>query len=193
MKASNVVTFIFGAAVGSAATWYFAKKRYELIVQEELKSIKDAFDCKDEVSEEDDEEEEEESGSLADVASQATDSFTSYSNILTNLGYMNTNTKITDVKKAPYVITPDDFGEIDDYTQISFTYYSDKVLADDNDEIVKNIDDIVGIESLNHFGQYEDDSVFVRNDRLKCDYEILLDSRAYSEVLAEKPYIREVL
>ena len=41
-------------------------------------------------------------------------------------------------------------------------------------------DDVVGMESLTHFGEYEDDSVFVRNDRLKCDYEILMDERTYS-------------
>ena len=45
------------------------------------------------------------------------------------------------------------------------------------------MDEIVGEESLNHFGEYEDDSVFVRSDRLKCDYEILLDQRNYSDVV----------
>ena len=30
------------------------------------------------------------------------------------------------------------------------------------------MDEIVGKESLNHFGEYEDDSVFVRNDRLSA-------------------------
>ena len=30
--------------------------------------------------------------------------------------------------------------------------------------------------------RYEDDSVFVRNDVMKCDYEILLDHRNYKDV-----------
>jgi hypothetical protein len=50
------------------------------------------------------------------------------------------------------------------------------------------VDDVVGFESLNRFGEYEDDSVFVRNDRLKCDYEILLDRRKYSDVVNKKPH-----
>lgn len=33
------------------------------------------------------------------------------------------------------------------------------------------------------------DSVFVRNDRLKADYEILADPRSYADVLREKPYL----
>ena len=48
----------------------------------------------------------------------------------------------------------------------------------------------IGKDSLTHFGEYEDDSVFVRNDRLKADYEILMDQRTYAEVLQEKPYLK---
>ena len=53
------------------------------------------------------------------------------------------------------------------------------------------MDEIVGKESLNHFGEYEDDSVFVRNDRLKRDYEILLDQRNYSDVVKTMPHRME--
>lgn len=51
---------------------------------------------------------------------------------------------------------------------------------------------LLGIDSLNHFGEYEDDSVFVRNDARKCDYEILLDQRTYSEVAEDMPIQMEV-
>ena len=36
-------------------------------------------------------------------------------------------------------------------------------------------------DALDHFGEYEDDSVFVRNDRYKCNYEILKDVRTFEE------------
>jgi hypothetical protein len=88
----------------------------------------------------------------------------------------------------PYVIAPEEFGDLDDYETISLTYYADQILADDNDVIVDDIEDVVGFDSLNSFGEYEDDSVFVRNDRLKCDYEILLDQRKYSSVIRRKPH-----
>ncbi len=48
-------------------------------------------------------------------------------------------------------------------------------------DIVDDIEETVGIDSLTHFGEYEDDSVFVRNDERKCDYEILLDHRDYED------------
>ena len=41
-------------------------------------------------------------------------------------------------------------------------------------DVIEDIDRVVGKDSLTHFGEYEDDSVYVRNDRLKCEYEILL-------------------
>ena len=78
---------------------------------------------------------------------------------------------------------------MDDYETFSLSYYSDGVVADDNDDLVDDVDEVIGLESLKHFGEYEDDSVFVRNDRLKCDYEILLDQRRYSDLINRRPRI----
>ena len=89
--------------------------------------------------------------------------------------------------ERPYVIKPEEFGEFEEYETISLTYYADQVLADDNNEPVEDVEETVGFASLGHFGEYEDDSVFVRNDRLKCDYEILLDSRNYADVRKAMP------
>lgn len=36
-----------------------------------------------------------------------------------------------------------------------------------------------------HFGEYEEDAVFVRNDAKKCDYEILKDLRRFCDVLED--------
>ena len=65
---------------------------------------------------------------------------------------------------------------------ISLRYYGDKVLTDEDDVIITNVDEIIGEDSLTHFGEYEDDSVFVRNDEMKADYEILLDLRKYYDI-----------
>ena len=92
---------------------------------------------------------------------------------------------------APYIIPPEEFGENEDYDTISLTLYSDGVLADDADKPITDIDEVIGNESLEHFGEYEDDSIFVRNDKLKCDYEVLIDERKYAQVLDDKPYLKE--
>lgn len=86
----------------------------------------------------------------------------------------------------PHVIRPEAFGSLG-YEQISLSYYEDGVLADDDDEVIDDVDEVVGLDSLTRFGEFEDDAVFVRNDKYHCDYEILRVYQEYSEVAAEKP------
>jgi phage terminase Nu1 subunit (DNA packaging protein) len=194
--------FIFGAAVGSVVTWQYTKKKYEQITQEEIDSVKETF-SKLKVKSKDNESEE--NNNARTIVERAKDkpSIVEYAAKLRKQGYTNySNTdslsEDSNVSKEevdenmindkPYVISPDEFGEFDDYEKISLTYYADQVLADEDDELVEDIEETVGFESLNAFGEYEDDSVFVRNDRLKCDYEILLDQRKYSDVIKRRPH-----
>ena len=81
--------------------------------------------------------------------------------------------------EKPYVIAPEESWE-QDYPTITLTYYEgDGVLADDNDKIIDNIDELVGEDFADHFGEYEDDSVYIRNDAFKIYYEILRDYGKY--------------
>lgn len=132
--------------------------------------------------------------------------YSSYSTDTQDSGYRPFEDKFAELegkadleKKPEYyndyadIIPPENFGELDDYETSSLTYYSgDDVLADENNEIVSYQDreKLIGREALNHFGEYEEDSVFVRNDILGCDFEILLDHGKYSDVLEKMPWIR---
>ena len=92
----------------------------------------------------------------------------------------------------PHVITPEEFGENNHYDRITLTYYADHVLADENDEIIRDVEETIGFGSLNHFGEYEADIVYVQNDILKCYYEITRDLRKYEDVAGKLPYRPEV-
>ena len=182
-KTINFMIFVLGAAVGSVVTWKYVEKKYERIAQDEINSVKEVFSKRVAEFTEDTEEVQ----IKADHAKEKPN-IIEYAARLREQGY--TNYSDIEVKEEepmsvdkPYVIAPEEFGELDDYDTISLTYYADQILADDNDEIIEDIEDVVGFDSLNSFGEYEDDSVFVRNDRLKCDYEILLDQRKYSDVV----------
>lgn len=196
-KMTGFMIFVAGAAIGSAATWYYAKKKYEQIAQEEIDSVKAVFSHKQ--SDEDlreDAETEQDDVRLAAEKAKEKPSVAEYAKKLSKEGYTNYSNSetLTDEQpkfKPPYVIPPEEFGERDDYDKISLSYYADHILTDDNDEILEDVEGAIGFESLNHFGEYEDDSVFVRNERLKVDYEILLDQRKYSDVIKSKPYLME--
>lgn len=119
-----------------------------------------------------------------------------YASMLVQEGYTDYSAKkdatIGTPGDIPYVIPPEEFGEMEGYNKYSLTYYADHILTDDTDCVIDDVDSLIGFESLTHFGEYEDDSVFVRNDRTRSDYEILRSLRTYSEVIAEKPYKAEV-
>lgn len=178
----NFLIFATGAAIGSVVTWKLVKTTYEQIAQEEIDSVKEIYKAAAEealsILDEADK-------AQADYESGATDvkpDLKEYANKISELGYDGKKEEATTVSDGPYTISPEDFGEFDDYETISLTYYADGVLADEMDEEIEDVEGIVGLDSLETFGEYEDDAVFVRNDELKCDYEILADERKYSDL-----------
>lgn len=198
MKKSTIFAFLAGAAIGSVATWQFVKKKYELIAEDEIMSVKEYYRKKT-VAPYEGPETSDEADSSPDVTPKVHEKpdIMEYAAKLRTEGYTDYSGQKTEEKKVspderPYVITPDEFGEYDDYEKITLFFYEDQILADDNDVAIRNVDEIVGIDSLTHFGEYDDDAVYVRDDRKKLDYEILRSLRRYSEVLEEKPYKAEV-
>lgn len=196
-KFGGLFVFALGAAIGVAATREYFKKKYEAISQEEIYAVREFYNKKrneEQANKEDEEDkvygDENSKVELVDMDSLKGD-VDDYVETIEKLRYTNEESK--KVGPKPYVISPDEFGNSeDDYTCISLSYYEDQVLADDADHIVEDIENVVGIESLTHFGEYEEDCVYVRNDRRKCDYEILLRQEKYSDLLKRKPYLREV-
>lgn len=184
---SKLFIFAAGAAVGAVTTWKLLDRKYQEQAIQEAEEIREYY--RDKYSEiEDDSTEEVEEDDEADPDEKP--DIREYAAMVNREGYTNYAAggvreerpkEVSDVER-PYVISPEEFGETD-YKTVSLTYYKDEVLADGRNKIIKNVDDVVGIDSLDHFGEYEDDSVFVRNDAKKTDYEILLDDRAYSEII----------
>lgn len=173
----GALTFLAGGAAGFALANGLMKQKYEQRVQDEVDSIRAKLGKgRPQPEQKKDEAKEEERRT--------------YSRLTAKLGY--SQQVEPEPKQAPYVIGPDAFGEAEGYDEISLTLYADGTVTDDNDRAMSEdeIEETIGKDSLSHFGEYEADSVFVRNDRLKADYEILKDLRSYAEVLQEKPYLK---
>ena len=75
----------------------------------------------------------------------------------------------------------------DDYDCQSLICYEDGIVTNgDGSEIEKSeLNEMVGSDFSKHFGEYEDDSVFIRNDRLQMDFEIIRDRRTYAEATGQ--------
>ena len=183
-KLSSVIIFCGGVFIGGFLTWDFFKTKYEKIADEEIASVKETFEHKEPRPDKNYKVEETLKGNDA------------YINIIDSNGYRNySNTAIeTDKKggtadmelKQPYVITPEQYEDNVDYTKVSLTWYNDEVLEDDWGNVL-DPDDVIGSDALKTFGQYEKDSVFVRDDDEQIDYEVLLDTRSYKETYGHDP------
>lgn len=180
---SKFAIFAAGAAIGSAVTWKLLYDRYEQRLEEDINSYKEARSRRERMKEEESADDQEEDPGMTRAQ---------YEELIQESGYATQSEieeeGVDDVEK-PYVISPDEFNEFDDYSVISLTYYEDGVLTDDNNEIVEDVVGTVGKDFARHFGEYEEDAVHIRNDEKKCDYEILRDSRNYSDV---RPHRTEV-
>ena len=183
-KLSSVIIFCGGVFIGGFLTWDFFKTKYEKIADEEIASVKETFEHREPRPDKNYKVEEALKGNDA------------YINIIDSNSYRNySNTEIeTDKKggtadmelKQPYVITPEQYEDNVDYTKVSLTWYSDEVLEDDWGNVL-DPDDVIGSDALKTFGQYEKDSVFVRDDDEQIDYEVLLDTRSYKETYGHDP------
>ena len=199
MSTINFAMFLAGVTVGAAGAWFYCKRYYEQIAQDEIDSVKAAFaerkpDALKNARKDYEDNSNESNKQKADMAKLKPD-LVNYAAKLQEQGYTNYS-NLDDGKKkneedetvvdGPYVIPPEEYG-VRSYTTIGLTYYSDGILADDEDERVENIEDTVGADFAEHFGDYEEDSVHIRNDRRRCDYEICKDNRTFAAVAGVYP------
>lgn len=176
----KALCFIFGAVAGTAFGYYVARQRCE----EEIESVKEAFKEKHEDDPEEDEPVVQEESTKERKMTPAVEEAINYMHTVRKAGYSAAPDPIDDEEDAPYEITALELGDID-YEQLELVLFADGVLADgDTYDKIDDIDNIVGEENLSKFGHYEEDRVCVRNDRLKCDYEIVKDERTYAEAYA---------
>ena len=182
---SKVVIFVAGAAVGSVVTWKLIETKYKQIADEEIASVKEVFSKRNEETKTEEPVEEEDDIVMPNHKPDLSE----YKELVKSYGYNNEEKEeVNDnMDIEPYVIKPEAFGD-DDYETVSLTMYADGIVTDEYDVRLddEEIEDLIGKESLTHFGEYEDDSVFVRNESRQTDYQILADERNYFDLYPQE-------
>jgi hypothetical protein len=190
---SKFLIFAAGAGIGSAVTWKIVKTKYEQIAQEEIDSVKDYYRKKNEETESADESE---SATVFDLGKAMTEGFVdgmknvpekvssvdvaSYNSIIQEEGYSEDGEEEADTN-GPYIIDADEFGDSYEYDTDRLVYYAnDGVLTTESDDVIDDVNHIVGVDNLNKFD--DEDVIFVRNDLTKCDYEITREHRFFTAV-----------
>ena len=170
----GALIFVAGAVIGSLATFKFAEKKYKKIADEEIESVKEVYFQKTADLIAEDAEYEKDTDAI-------NKKHKTHSAIIEANEYSSEEEKKEDTKIAPYIITPEEFyWDEDEYITISLMCYADGVLADDNDNVIEIPEALIGNKDfLTHFGEYEEDSVYVRNPEMKTQFEILRSERNY--------------
>lgn len=177
------------AAIAALATWKYAKEKYSKEANDDINEMKAYYKSKYESHPEQEEVKEAPAPEKTKTKEQQkSEEIKNYRKMTREMYKANHEDEVG----HPYVISPDDFGENPGYDRITLTYYADQILADENDEIIKDVEETVGFESLTRFGEYEADVVHVENDILRCYYEITKDLRKYVDVAVDLPSRPEV-
>lgn len=191
MNKGFIFTFAFaiGAAAGSVVTWKFVQNKYEQLAREEIEEVREYYASKDKDKNKQDSEEKTDADEEGLTEEEDDVPFTmservEYSSIASK--YSTNENEGGDQpmsRREPYVISPAEFGEDDNYEGLTLIYYNDGILADHDGNCIEDIESCIGYEALNHFGEYEEDSVYVRNDDTMMEYEVLLDENNYTDVV----------
>lgn len=91
----------------------------------------------------------------------------------------------------PYVITINEFFEDEqEFEKITITYYEkDNTLVDEREQMIDDVERVIGLDSLNYFGwnSGSESVVHVRNPKHGADFEVLQDPQSYSETVLGIP------
>lgn len=170
-----ILAFMIGAGVGSTITWKLVKEKYSAIAQEEIDSVKEVYSKKHREINEDE---------SINIDTESKDA--EYRKIASKYGHNDEKVNSYIKDDGPEVIPPDEFGEYLNYDTESLTFYEgDGVLTDDRDNIIEEMEIMVGLDALDSFGEWEDDRVCVINNATECYYEILRDNGKYSDLIKE--------
>jgi len=87
--------------------------------------------------------------------------------------------------KSVYVLHEDEFFQDErGYTQDTLMYYSgDYTLVDPHDRPIYNTTEVLGTDFMNEFGKgtNQEDVLYIRNETLKAEYEVVLVNGTYAE------------
>lgn len=186
----NVLIFGAGAIIGSICSIQMVKERLKEDAEIEIAEMRAYY--RDKMKENKEEEtitKEEEFEPIEEVIEKEEKQM---EKIIQDKGYVNQKEEeVSNTYDIPYVINEEDYGSEEDYDTEVLTYFADKVLVDEVDEIIEDMDTVVGLGNLSIFEEFEGaKTIYVRNEIYKTDFMICKDDWNYSD-LSDYPKIEK--
>lgn len=180
--------FAAGALAGAAVAARAVRDKYQQEAEEEIAEMRDYYrelrknaktPNEDTIVEENSEEEKEENdkNEYDEIVKNYTN-YTQYNDTKTKENKKEEKEERTNYE--PFIIDVEEFGEDPTYDTATLTYYKDKVLTNDLDDVIDY--SVAGEENLKIFDEHPDcKAIYVRDDIYMVDYEILRDPYQYDE------------
>lgn len=182
--------FAAGALAGAAVAARVVRDKYQQEAEEEIAEMRDYYrelrknattPDEDKMLEEDENNKEEKEENDKNEYDEIVKNYTNYTQ------YNDTETKENKKEEKeertnyePFIIDAEEFGEDPSYDTTTLTYYKDKVLTNDLDDVIDY--SVAGEENLKIFDEYPDcKAIYVRDDIYMVDYEIIRDPYQYDE------------
>ena len=104
--------------------------------------------------------------------------------------------EVADDRGEIYVISAEENADAEaGYENVTWTYYArDGILTDNAEDVIEAPDNFLGIDALTKFGGISGDPnvVYIRNEILMIDYEIVRNPSSYVEVVLGEEYTEPV-
>lgn len=201
MPTKEIVLFLLGLGIGSTATYFGVKKRLEATMQEEMEqeieAVKDYYILREEQSKKETKvsENEENEPKSTEKQPKRDKKEPDYEKIIEKLNYgeyyqkketPSESTEAADQEEeieVPYTISDEEYIEENYYEKTSLVYFeNDGVFMDASSlDIINDGTELIGEPNLEMFGEYDEDTLYVRDDVSKTDYEVIMTHCAYAE------------
>lgn len=198
-----LVFSLLSGAGGLYVGFHLGKKKYERLADIEVESVKktleEHYKKKESIPEISPPEKVEESNKPLDEEIEEYRDYSGRYSTEANRGDRIVGTPVTIEKKltkeevghdGPYIISDRDYKE-SHYEAKTVYYFKDKIVADDDYNELIDVDDRIGDENLVRLSAAKDDYIYVRNDELEIDYEILIDERYFEQAAPRKTPVIE--
>lgn len=179
--------FAAGALAGAAVAARVVREKYQQEAEEEIAEMRDYYrelrknaktPDEDKMLEEDENSKEENAKNEYDEIVKGYTNYTQYNDTETKENKKEEKEERTNYE--PFIIDVEEFGEDPTYDTATLTYYKDKVLTNDLDDVIDY--SVAGEENLKIFDEHPDcKAIYVRDDIYMVDYEILRDPYQYDE------------
>lgn len=166
-KITGFLIFATGFLGGSVSAYFALKKRFDILMEEEIQSVKESYEKFNAAENKDSDEEQ---NNLRKVHEEENQNY-------------EKNLPKEQKFEEPYLIPPNEFNEIYGYETSTLTLYSDGIIATDDLEMVDDVDELLGEDNLQQLRDGEADCIYIRNDSTYCDYEVLRDLSTFEDAV----------